>query len=209
MRDASSYSASEIWTEDQSNIADKLLRYYGTHTDVTVDDLTEHFLEQNPGHSRPLIEETWTQNASLSSLFRNCRDTKLSSHTSLGQNTTRYILGAYKFHRSHSRRLDCSRRRAQEFYNSRYYPSQHRRTLGSQLSSPTDAYQGLLPTTRSSAKQKNVLDYEDTTSTSSTATTHTNIHPVHLGIQILVSLRPDTQQRRGCISAAMIFCTRS
>ena len=154
MRDASSYSASEIWTEDQSNIADKLLRYYGTHTDVTVDDLTEHFLEQNPGHSRPLIEETWTQNASLSSLFRNCRDTKLSSHTSLGQNTTRYILGAYKFHRSHSRRLDCSRRRAQEFYNSRYYPSQHRRTLGSQLSSPTDAYQGLLPTTRSSAKQK-------------------------------------------------------
>ena len=61
MRDSSAYSAAKVWTAEQSNIADKLLQHYGMHTDVTIDDLPTHVLQQHSGHDSTLVEVTWAK----------------------------------------------------------------------------------------------------------------------------------------------------
>ena len=42
-------------------MAEKLLQHYGTRTDVTIEDLPAHFLEEHSAHDRTLVEDTWTK----------------------------------------------------------------------------------------------------------------------------------------------------
>lgn len=61
MQDATVYSPSKVWTSEQSYMADKLIQHYGTHTDVTIDDLPEHFLEEVSGNDQTLVQNTWAK----------------------------------------------------------------------------------------------------------------------------------------------------
>ena len=57
MRDPATYTASKVWTAQQSDLADLLLRHYATHTDVTLDELPQHFSQQSPQTDLTLITE--------------------------------------------------------------------------------------------------------------------------------------------------------
>ena len=61
MQDPTVYSPSKVWTSEQSYMADKLTQHYGTHTDVTIDDLPEHFLEEVSGNDQTLVQNTWAK----------------------------------------------------------------------------------------------------------------------------------------------------